>query len=384
MYLMATASSSRLGDQSSGGLSITSVVILCSARCVNAMFSINSDGRLVICFIRLGRQEDCNWRVHTLPACTQWVDIPYVYVIVIFVIGMIVHLLSSIVIVLQSGCHVCRFLYLIVVGGMCVQLAGLVLSAMQAAVAREGYLYIGENCYSRPSVVFKRKEVIQCNCERSGLGHCGVACSNHLVRQECNPVHHPAGFGGEGSGMCRNMHFCKPRPKTHVRTLSGKGRGLFASEPIVQGRLVQEYVGEVITLSEMQKRVAGTPGGCRYFMYLTCYDKREELDDPTLILDGAYMGNESRFANHRCYDGSCEVQQWLDQDGRHWIGIFTRRDVQQGEEITYDYTHGGHSALGFQCRCGSMGCVDRVHCGVWTPFGFKNIRIKPPKAQDRA
>ena len=184
--------------------------------------------------------------------------------------------------------------------------------------------------------------------------------------------------------MCCNMHFGQAKPSTHVRTLLGMGRALFASEQIDQGRLVQEYLGEIITPAEMHKRDVGTPGAMRYYMYLTCFDKREELDDPTLIVDGAFMGNESRFANHRCVDGSCEAQQWRDGDGLNRVGIFTRRVVMKGEEITYDYTKGGESLLGFKCMCGSVCCVDRVHRGIQTPFGVKTIRIKPPRPLERA
>lgn len=43
----------------------------------------------------------------------------------------------------------------------------------------------------------------------------------------------------------------------------------------------------------------------------------------------------ARFVNHSC-EPNCEIQKWS-VNGRFRMGLFAQRDIEPGEELTYDY-----------------------------------------------
>jgi SET domain-containing protein len=54
------------------------------------------------------------------------------------------------------------------------------------------------------------------------------------------------------------------------------------------------------------------------------------------MIDSSRYGTEIKFTNHdanrpNCFARVCVV------DGDHRVGIFARRDIEAGEEITFDY-----------------------------------------------
>ena len=50
---------------------------------------------------------------------------------------------------------------------------------------------------------------------------------------------------------------------------------------------------------------------------------------------GRTQGNQARFINHSC-DPNCETQKWHDAGtGEVRVGIFAKRDIYPGEELTY-------------------------------------------------
>lgn len=51
-----------------------------------------------------------------------------------------------------------------------------------------------------------------------------------------------------------------------------------------------------------------------------------------LIYSSAFSG---RFVNHSC-EPNCEMQKWS-VDGYYRMALFALRDIDPGEEITYDY-----------------------------------------------
>jgi SET domain-containing protein len=53
------------------------------------------------------------------------------------------------------------------------------------------------------------------------------------------------------------------------------------------------------------------------------------------VLDATVKGSDARYINHSC-DANCATEKWL--AGRETrIGIFAKRAIPAGEEITYDY-----------------------------------------------
>ncbi|XP_008486199.2 probable histone-lysine N-methyltransferase CG1716 [Diaphorina citri] len=58
---------------------------------------------------------------------------------------------------------------------------------------------------------------------------------------------------------------------------------------------------------------------------------------PDAIIDATMKGNISRFINHSC-DPNSETQKWT-VDGELRIGFFSRKNIKQGEELTFDYQY---------------------------------------------
>ena len=95
----------------------------------------------------------------------------------------------------------------------------------------------------------------------------------------------------------------------------GLGRGLFAVAPIRKGGFVLEYTGNRITTAHADSLKT------RYLFEIN----RE------WTVDGSPRSNVARYMNHSC-DPNCECEL---RSGR--IFIYAARDIQEEEELTFDY-----------------------------------------------
>lgn len=126
------------------------------------------------------------------------------------------------------------------------------------------------------------------------------------------------------------------------------GYGAFATRRIRKGQRIIEYVGEIITQAESDRRYPDN-GRDNHHTFLF------EIDD-VRVIDASYGGNAARFINHSC-DPNCEA---IDEEGR--IFIFARRNIQPGTELAYDYSYapekGDTAAIAAQypCYCGARRC----------------------------
>ena len=92
------------------------------------------------------------------------------------------------------------------------------------------------------------------------------------------------------------------------RSAPGMGLGLFATEKIEEGEFIVEYIGEIITAEEANKRLT------RYLF---------EIDDDYTI-DGATRENVARYMNHLC-DPNVEAEIESGQ-----IKFYALRDIEPG------------------------------------------------------
>ena len=125
-----------------------------------------------------------------------------------------------------------------------------------------------------------------------------------------------------------------------------KGHGLRALENIPSGKFIIEYIGEVVSRREFNRRsheYSKAKSKHHYFMELT----REAT------IDATEKGQISRFINHSC-DPNCETQKWT-VNGLVRVGFFAIRDIVAGEEITFDYQF-IHFGKGQKCLCGASNC----------------------------
>jgi len=116
------------------------------------------------------------------------------------------------------------------------------------------------------------------------------------------------------------------------------GTGGYARTDITQGTRMIEYVGRRITKAES---VAQCEGENVYIFTLN-----DEHD-----LDGNVGWNPARFINHSCAP-NCEAE-WDEE--RLWIVAI--RDIQPGEELSFNYGYDLEDYRDHPCRCGTPECV---------------------------
>jgi len=93
------------------------------------------------------------------------------------------------------------------------------------------------------------------------------------------------------------------------------GLGLFTLKPIKAGKRIIEYTGIIITNEEADRK-----GGKYLFSLNNKY-----------TLDGSPRSNTARYVNH-----SCRPNSEAFVIGRR-VWIYSARDIEAGEEITFDY-----------------------------------------------
>ncbi len=128
-----------------------------------------------------------------------------------------------------------------------------------------------------------------------------------------------------------------------VRDSSVHGRGVYATQLIRKGARIIEYAG---------KRMAWA-------------DVPNDDDDPHTfifgldhgqVINAEIDGNEARWINHSC-DPNCEA---IGEDGG--IFIYALRDIQPGEELSYDYALQLDEPITkklireHKCHCGTSRC----------------------------
>ncbi|MEY8877127.1 MAG: SET domain-containing protein [Leptothrix sp. (in: b-proteobacteria)] len=136
--------------------------------------------------------------------------------------------------------------------------------------------------------------------------------------------------------------------RIQVRRSGVHGKGVFALRPIAEGERLIEYVGQRIDWDEALRRHPHDPSQPNHTFYFHV--------DETLVIDGAFEGNASRWINHACAP-NCEAQE---NGGRIWIHAL--RDIAPGEELFFDYRlmiderHTPKLKREYACWCGADTC----------------------------
>lgn len=194
----------------------------------------------------------------------------------------------------------------------------------------------------------------QCSCKPET--NCGDNCLNRLVYTECSPETCPCRESCQNTKIQRHMI----APGVEKFMTQQKGWGVQSKYPIKKGTYILEYVGEVVTEREFKERMATlyTSDIHHYCLHL----------DGGLVIDGHRMGSDCRFVNHSCAP-NCEMQKWS-VNGLSRMALFAMRDIEPGEELTYDYNFSlFNPAEGQPCKCESEQCR-----GV---IGGKSQRVRP-------
>jgi len=127
-------------------------------------------------------------------------------------------------------------------------------------------------------------------------------------------------------------------PLVEFRASAIDGYGGFAKTAIAAGCHVIEYVGERITKEQSVERCSND----NHFIF----GLDEEWD-----LDGGVEWNPARLFNHSCAP-NCDAENI---EGRIWI--VAQKNIQPGEEITFNYGYDLENYHEHPCRCGATGCI---------------------------
>eukprot|EP01083_Nonionella_stella_P187809 690994_1 len=207
----------------------------------------------------------------------------------------------------------------------------------ECACAERGH-YCEKYCACPPNCG-NRFRGCQCSSERACRTN---SCLCFKAHRECDPdlctncesALHPAGERRRGRrrACCNSgIRFKQKRPILLGRS-NIHGWGAFINEPVVRGDLISEYVGELISQKEADRRGKICDEKNRSYLF----DLNHEQ-----IVDAAHKGNKTKFMNHsekaNCYSRVMMVS------GDHRIGIYAHRSIAAGDELTFDYRH-DHSA----------------------------------------
>jgi SET domain len=197
----------------------------------------------------------------------------------------------------------------------------------------------------RPKRVKTAAKEDQERCKCTGP-RCGDDCFNRAIMAECvGPANCHLGTKDCGNRGLGKRQYVKCQPQRE----RGRGWGLVTLEAVPKGGLVHEYVGEVIDEREKTERLQVW--------------NMEHPNDPNfyvMALSGGYYvdareyANQSRFINHSCAP-NCKVVS-VNVRGHIRNGIYSIRDIQAGEFLSYDYHFDTKQGDRFVCRCGAPNC----------------------------
>lgn len=137
---------------------------------------------------------------------------------------------------------------------------------------------------------------------------------------------------------------------------------------------MDRYLGEVITSAEADRRRAAAAISQRKDVYLFALDKFTDpssldtrLTGPPLEVDGEFMSGPTRFINHSCEPNLRIFARVGDHVDKHIhdLALFAIKDIQKGEELTFDYVDGDAEDFDenepnvedmTKCLCGSSRC----------------------------
>ena len=172
---------------------------------------------------------------------------------------------------------------------------------------------------------------------------CSSDCINRMMYVECDPDICPS------RERCSNQRMQKHdwSPGLQRFLTTNRGWGVRTTEKIAEGVFILEYIGEVVSHRLFRDRMSTMYKDDPHHYCLN-------LDSRTVI-DGYRIANEGRFVNHSC-EPNCEMQKWS-CNGYYRVGLFSLRDIEPGEELSYDYNFDNYNSEHQQvCHCGSSRC----------------------------
>ncbi|KAK8176453.1 hypothetical protein BC567DRAFT_89958 [Phyllosticta citribraziliensis] len=194
-----------------------------------------------------------------------------------------------------------------------------------------------DNCFN--AVLFFECDDSSCNVGR----HCGNRQFTDLRKRQ-----------QDDRGLWHNKY----NIGVEVMETPNRGHGVRAMRTFNKDQIVIEYIGEIITQQESDRRVREVYKDHKCFYLMNFYDK--------LIIDG-FRGNIARFVNHSC-NPNCRMEKWT-VNGEVRMALFADRYIMTGEELTWHYNFESYGQEQ-PCYCGSVNCAGVIG---------RQVRNKPVK-----
>lgn len=162
------------------------------------------------------------------------------------------------------------------------------------------------------------------------------SCSCFAANRECDP------------DLCKSCGACTDPPNTHEKTnqrchndnmsmrrhrrlligestIAGAGWGLFTKDPLKKGDFIQEYLGELISHEEGERRgnLYDHSNSTYLFTQSTTYE-----------VDAKLKGNKSRFGNHSDTPNVQTKKMFVNGNVR--IGFFAKQNIKAQSEVSPD------------------------------------------------
>lgn len=200
------------------------------------------------------------------------------------------------------------------------------------------FIYISTPIYGKDAPQQDPRSTIGCGCASDS---CGANCpcsgsyrnglllvSNSRILRECNSrcpcgPQCPNRLVQRGRQYSLTIYYISPFIEWGVR----------ADTFIPKNSFIEEYVGEIITMEESFLKLD------HEYMFDLDIDC-EYGEESAFTVDARRYGNATRFINHSCDPNLRVLAVVIDcQDTRlHGIAFFTARDIQPGEQLTFDYS----------------------------------------------
>lgn len=218
----------------------------------------------------------------------------------------------------------------------------------------KGFVYINK-CLKMPGIIIPDDPPLGCECVECGPRNkkcCGNQQSRAYNYRGRRRINLPPGIPiYECNKRCKCNSDCPNRtvqsgrkvPLCIYRTNNGCGWGVKALRKIFKGEFVSEYVGEIITHEEAERR--GKIYDARGRTYL--FDLDFNSSDNPYTIDAATYGNVSHFINHSCEPNLAVWAIWIDclDPNLPSLALFALREIEKDEELTFDYmsSNGGNT-----------------------------------------
>jgi hypothetical protein len=144
--------------------------------------------------------------------------------------------------------------------------------------------------------------------------------------------------------MATNWEMNWLTPKAEIRAVGDTGHGTVATQPIAAGETVAAFGGHVVERDALDDLPPERQG------------RSLQIDEGLYLVSATTADRGDRF-NHAC-SPTCGL--------RGATVLVAMRDIEPGEELTFDYaTCDGSAYDEFACACGSVSCRGKVTGNDW-------------------